>query len=496
MLGSSMAWRAGLAVALVACGAALVAPPALAGSKRAGEQARAAWPPLQLHPENHRYFLFRGKPTALVTSAEHYGAVVNLDFDYRRYLKTLKRHRFNYTRIFSGSYVEPLNRIAGVLDRNTLAPHPGRFLAPWPRSDTPGYVGGGNRFDLERWDPAYFARLKDFVAEAGRRGIVVEVTLFAPNWSNETQWQFSPLNAASNVNGVGNVDRRRVYTFDDPALQAAQEELTRKIVTELNRFDNVIFEPINEPYGGVRAPDAWQRRIAALIAETEATLPVRHLIAQNIANGSTRVENPDPNVSIFNFHYSAGRYGLPQAVDLNADLVGAIVDDENGFRGIGDDVYRREGWEFMLSGGSGFNNLDWSFSAGHEDGSDVPLDPRTPGGGTPTLRRHFSYLVRFLDRLPLVRMRPDDSVIESGVPAGARAQALVQDGRAYGIYVNGDGVQSLRLRLPAGGYSARWIDPKTGDTVRFQRVHTSGGAIDLDAPAYSQDVALRVLRPR
>src|SRR5262245_51857411 len=37
----------------------------------------AADEPLALHPDNPHYFLFRGKPTILVTSAEHYGAVLN-----------------------------------------------------------------------------------------------------------------------------------------------------------------------------------------------------------------------------------------------------------------------------------------------------------------------------------------------------------------------------------------------------------------------------------
>ena len=37
--------------------------------------------PIQLHPENPHYFLYKGKPLALITSAEHYGALLNLDFD-------------------------------------------------------------------------------------------------------------------------------------------------------------------------------------------------------------------------------------------------------------------------------------------------------------------------------------------------------------------------------------------------------------------------------
>ena len=52
----------------------------------------------------------------------------------------------NYTRIFTGAYVEPEGAFG--IARNTLAPKPGRFIAPWRRSDTPGYADGGNKFDL------------------------------------------------------------------------------------------------------------------------------------------------------------------------------------------------------------------------------------------------------------------------------------------------------------------------------------------------------------
>jgi hypothetical protein len=38
--------------------------------------------PLRLHPDNPHYFLFRNQPTVIVTSGEHYGSVLNLDFNY------------------------------------------------------------------------------------------------------------------------------------------------------------------------------------------------------------------------------------------------------------------------------------------------------------------------------------------------------------------------------------------------------------------------------
>src|SRR5689334_11164751 len=117
--------------------------------------------PLALHPANPHYFLFRKKPAILVTSGEHYGAVLNLDFDYVRYLDTLHANGLNLTRTWSGSYREIANTF-GITD-NTLAPRPNRYVCPWARSGTSGYSDGGNKFDLTRWDAAYFQRLKDFM---------------------------------------------------------------------------------------------------------------------------------------------------------------------------------------------------------------------------------------------------------------------------------------------------------------------------------------------
>ena len=38
-------------------------------------------PTLQLLPQNPHYFQYQGKPTVIVGSGEHYGAVMNLDFN-------------------------------------------------------------------------------------------------------------------------------------------------------------------------------------------------------------------------------------------------------------------------------------------------------------------------------------------------------------------------------------------------------------------------------
>ena len=71
----------------------------------------AAWSfakhqPIVLHPGNPHYFLWRGQPTVLITSGEHYGAVLNLDFDYLTYLDELHKNGLNLTRLFVGAYAE------------------------------------------------------------------------------------------------------------------------------------------------------------------------------------------------------------------------------------------------------------------------------------------------------------------------------------------------------------------------------------------------------
>ena len=92
--------------------------------------------PLSLHPQNPHYFLFRGKPAVLIGSTEHYGAILNTDFDYIPYLEELKAKNLNITRTFSGIYLEPQGAFG--IAKNTLAPTDGKLISPWKRSDQPG----------------------------------------------------------------------------------------------------------------------------------------------------------------------------------------------------------------------------------------------------------------------------------------------------------------------------------------------------------------------
>ena len=452
-----------------------------------GTTARQEMPssPLAIHPENPHYFLWRGKPAILIGSGEHYGALLNLDFDYRKYFDTLAADGMMVTRLFSGSYVEPEG--AFNIARNTLAPEPGRFISPWARSNQPGYANGGNRFDLDRWDASYFDRLKALATYAESKGIVIEFTLFCPMYEDK-QWNLSPMNGTNNVNAIGNVSRLDVFTVGkDGGLLAVQEALARKIVIELNPMDNVIFEIMNEPYQVRGVPLDWQHRIAEVIVETERGLPKKHLISQNVANKSGIVQPAHPAVSVFNFHYAA-----PEAVTANYQLDKVIGDNETGFKGTDDTPYRLEAWDVVMSGGGLFNHLDYSFAAGYESGT-FEYPPSQPGGGNPGFRRQMRVLRDFIHGLDFVRMRPDDAMI-TDVSAGVTARALVLPQKAIAIFLRGGGSPTtLSVRIPAGTWTVEWVDTRTGQVAR--RPDVSGGKVQtLAAPAYDTDIALRLLQ--
>jgi hypothetical protein len=465
--------------------------------------------PIRLHPKNPHYFEFRGKAVALVTSGEHYGAVINGAFDYRRYLEALAKDGLNYTRLFPGSYVEVPARSFGIR-RNNLAPEPGRLIAPWTRSETPGYEGGGNRFDLARWNPEFFDRYRDFLAQAATRGIVVEVTLFS-SYYQEAHWKISPFHPSNNVNGTDAIDWKKLQTLENGNLLAWQERYARKLVREANGFDNVIFEIQNEPWSDRtklasvvnlylqgaardRYPNsidvadelsaAWQARVAEWIRNEEASLPNQHVIAQNYANFGLPVRELAPGVGIVNFHYA-----YPLAVEANYGLAKAVGYDESGFLGREDDTYCRQAWNFMLSGGSLFNSLDYSFTVGHEDGSDT--EPNGPGGGSPALRRQLGILKHFLDSLPLADLARDGRTVRHG--AGVSARVLSTPAGEYAMYLDGNGPSAVTMELPAGDYSGAWIDITTGGATPLRFRH-SGAERVIGTPEFRNGIALRLTR--
>jgi hypothetical protein len=343
-------------------------------------------------------------------------------------------------------------------------------------------------WDLTAWDDAYWKRLKDFVQRASDRAILVEYVLFC-FWYNPALWQASPMHPASNLQGVGPTEKEQVFTVTDNALLPFQEAFVRKAADELRGFDNVYFEICNEPYtyDNHGMYDDWHRHMARVIQKAD---PDR-LIAVNYQNRTIRIENPDPNVAIANFHYA-----VPEAAKDNYHLNIVLSDDETGFAGQSAQPYRREAWRFLLSGGAMFSHLDYSFTVAHPDGT-AAVTGTTPGYGGKDLRAQLGYLRRFLTEIEVWRLKPMNEVFTNDAAGKVQGQTEVMGdhGRLCALYLAG-GTPGAKhaLDLPSGDWSLRWLDPVACKDIKTESVSHSSGHLSLATPEHGGEVALLVKR--
>lgn len=466
--------------------------------------------PIRPHPANPHYFLFNGKPTILITSAEHYGAVINTAFDYVPYLDTLQKYGLNYTRFYAGAMFETIDKF---ITGNPLGPKPRDLVVPWARSNQPGYLVGGNKFDLDRWDPAYFRRLKDFLTKAAERGIVVEICFFNSQYSDT--WPISPLFFENNVQGVGKAGWRDAQTLKHPDLVRREEDYVRKITQEVNSFDNVVLEICDEAASvgtGVPLAGPWVGDLLQVVRTTERDLPNKHLLAQEVEGpfGGPMDFSADPRVSLITAQYLwgaetgdfGGEMGGMRALDFKYGLNKPIELNETdwypwGYRGDKIAASRVEAWEFLVGGGSGFNHLNGLFT------------PEDPAGKTPEAEQLLGTLHAlkdFLYSFQFLKMQPDKGLVAGGLPeANTYWRAIGERGKQYALYIHhsserhssylvapGRYQEEISLHLPPGNYQADWVNPATGSVIRNERFTHQGATYSIATPSYTVDIALRI----
>jgi hypothetical protein len=463
--------------------------------------------PVALHPSNPHYFIFRGKPEILITSAEHYGAVVNGGFDYEKYLDALKSYGLNYTRIYPGALFEPVDKF---IKGNTLGVNPANLVLPWARSSSPGYCLGGNLFDLDKWNPNYFERLREFIKKASDRGIVVEICFF--NCQYKDTWPISPLYIKNNIQKEGNCTFNDTQTLLFPDVARRQSEYVKKIVQEVNSFDNIILEICDEPLL-FETPDSlagsWIKHMINVIKGTEESLPSRHLIAQQLEgkwDGPVDFSNdPDVQVIVTQYVWAAGdqmggmkgldnEYGHNKVIELNETDYYPVWYGENNDKIASSRV---EAWEFIVGGGAGFNQLNGLYTVDNPSG-------RTEDNKL--ICTSLSALKDFMHSFNFINMHPDRSFIIHGLPEGTFYRSMCEQGKQYALYIHhsirredsyyiintGNYSEDLVLVLPEGHYLAEWINPADGKIIKTDAIKAPGGNIALPTPVYTVDIALRI----
>jgi hypothetical protein len=208
------------------------------------------------------------------------------------------------------------------------------------------------------------------------------------------------------------------------------------------------------------------------------------------------VKEPRKNVSIYNFHYARP----PVTVAMNYHLGSPIGDNETGFAGIEDDIYRVEAWSFMMAGGALFNHLDYSFTADNEDGTFI-VTKGQPGGGSKTLRNQLQILAGFMQSLNFINMKPvSNGNVRLTDQENTSINGLVEDDKVMALYLaRKDTISTgslIGINLSEGSYSLNWIDTRIpGETTSSLNNHP-GGWTTIESPAFIKDVAVKVIKTK
>lgn len=465
--------------------------------------------PFKVYPENPHYMMYMGKPILLVTSDEHYGAVVNTEFDYVAFLNKLSSKGFNFTRIYPGSYIEVEN---AFLNGNVLGVRNGKQVLPWAKTNVPGAspVQGGYKYDLDKWNEEYFERLRDFCKQASSRGIIVEICFFNgeynPEWG-KGGWPIQAFNSNNNINDAGTCTWDMVMSLTgDPRLVGYQEKYVMEITRRLNDFDNIIFHVCDEPWICNNDPKVfgpWLNRMIDAFLSVERQMPKKHLLGQTVdyyMRDNVADYSGDPRIQYIDIEYVRGINDLEKEYIHNKPII--LI--ETGYYPV---FYKKdnkiedcrvEAWEFMIGGCAGFMNLNGLYSVDNETGEGTEIE---------MLLENFVKLNSFLKSFSTPVMKRDLSFILSKHSEGTHFSGLSEPGRQYAFYVHhsetdkpantyivapGSYEENYIFNIPPGNYTAQWIDPASGMVKKTGKFNHKGGNLTLKTPIYTIDIALKL----
>lgn len=493
--------------------------------------------PIQIHPDNPKYFLFRGEPLVLLTATEHYGAVQNRRFDYRKYLEDAADKKITLTRLFL--LFRELQSARNPY--SSLKIESPDYVAPWVRTGPGDAMDGEPVYDLDQWNPEYFERLHGFLELASKKGIIVELVLFSNTYADNV-WSLNPLRAANNKQGAGDVEWQDYLSQRDDELLERQLAHVRKIIAETHRYGNVYYEICNEPGGGFAGHpnpeevDRWQERISAAIREELDRYGAKHLIAGQEAFNYRPAETPElddgplwpflhtyeksfgwPAIQIVNVHplpntiykgraYQMGRfmskelklqalknfslatYQEPKPLVHDEDNIATLYLDDEGWT-----IHRKRAWTALLNGAH-YDFIDFSIIWGRETGTEK---------SNRKIRTWMKHLSGFIHSFDFVRSEPRPDWID-GLPEPVVASALAVEGEDYIAYLAdareienpslGEPVSAnVSVELPEGRYLARLYSPVTGLYSPGWSVE-GGRRVELYIPPFQHDIVVRLTR--
>jgi hypothetical protein len=428
--------------------------------------------PLVRSSANPRYFQDAHGRIVYLTGSHTWASFQDLGrtdppptFDYDQYLDFLVAHRHNFLRLWNGQLPVWVDSKGG---RHYAMPH------PWSRTGPGQALDGKPRYDLTRFDDAYFARLRTRVAAAGRRGIYVAVMLFEGGHveaqAGAKGWFSHPFNARNNVNAIdgdpnGDDSGVEIVTLEAPGVTAVQQAYIRKVVDSLNDLDNVLYEIANE--AGPRSA-AWQHHMIDVLRRYQSTKPRQHPIGMTSPAWGTADDALTTSRADWISPAGASYKDNPPAADGRY----VVVPDTDHLWGIGGSAAWV--WKSFLRG------LNPIFMDPYRETS------QRDDAAWPAIRRAMGDTRAYALRLDLRAATPRGDLSSTGY-------CLAVPGREYLVFAPTDSGRGGRLAAmtrrtvtvdlsgEAGAFDVEWFDPRARTATPDARVN-AGARRSLTAP--------------
>lgn len=439
----------------------------------AGRSGTGPMGPLVVHPENPRYFQNTATgEVVLLTGSHTWANLIDMSpldppspFDFDAYVRWMAQRDYNFMRLWAWELFSWDTSANQHNRKHTVGP------LPYARTGPGQALDGKPRFDLTKFDPEYFNRLKQRVAAAREHRVYPAVMLFE-GWGLQFAagaWESHPFHPQNNINGIGaDANGVAIHELGDPAVTTIQEAYVRQVIDTVNPFDNVLYEISNENHP---ASTDWQYHMIRFIKAYEKTKPQQHPVGMTFQykGGQNQVLLDSP-ADWISPNADGGYRDDPPVADGRK----VVINDTDHLWGIGGN--QAWVWKSLLRG---HNPIFMDPYDGVVLGE--PFDPQWD-----PIRMSMSHAVGYARKLDLARTVPDMDVAST-------KYCLANPGRQYLVFKPAGILKSFTVNLPDGAYACEWFDPAQGRLVPGAAVDVTGGRQKFRVP-FAGDAVLYIER--
>jgi Putative collagen-binding domain of a collagenase len=406
-------------------------------------------------------------------------------FDFTAYVKMLSAHHHNFTLIWQTEL--PVFR--GLPTYATGSPDFYVTPQPWLRTG-PGQASDQKlKFDLTKFNQAYFDRLRARVQQLNAAGIYAGVYLFSGEWL--LRFRFAgdgyPLGGSNNVNAIDDGGGTGSVTMSATnAVTGIQDSLVRKLIDTLNDLPNVLWIVSQEapPHS-----EWWNDHLIRLTRAYEAGKPLQHPIGYGVLadNNDATILNSDADwiapATRISPARSCGR-GQP-ACKVN------INDSDHSYFGMWNDSPQANRNYFWINFTQGNQTLFMDPYVVFYPREKRNLCPSPVHGIGPTpdprwenVRATMGYIRGYADRLKLAAMTSRGELSSTKHALASDAAAAAE----FLVYAPAGGEFNVNLSRVTGSVAVEWMNPATGEKSLGATV--SGGSTTTFTPPFSGDAVL------